>query len=55
MSTHLEREQTDVAAAVVDLTYREAVRAALEHEMEEDPTVLLMGGRRHSRRRFQDK
>jgi pyruvate/2-oxoglutarate/acetoin dehydrogenase E1 component len=43
MSTRLEAEPTDVAAGVVELTYREAVRAALEHALEEDPTVLLMG------------
>jgi acetoin:2,6-dichlorophenolindophenol oxidoreductase subunit beta len=43
MSMRLEAEPTDVAAGVVELTYREAVRAALEHALEEDPTVLLMG------------
>jgi pyruvate dehydrogenase E1 component beta subunit len=43
MSTHLETEHTGTAAGVVELTYREAIGAALEHELEEDPTVLLMG------------
>ncbi len=43
MSTRLEPDQTDVAAGVVELTYREAIKAALEHELEEDPTVLLLG------------
>ncbi len=43
MSTRLEPEQTDAAAGVVELTYREAIGAALEHELEDDPTVLLMG------------
>jgi acetoin:2,6-dichlorophenolindophenol oxidoreductase subunit beta len=43
MSTHLEAEQTDVAAGVAELTYREAIKAALEHALDEDPTVLLMG------------
>lgn len=28
---------------MVELTYREAIRAALEHELAEDPTVLLLG------------
>jgi pyruvate dehydrogenase E1 component beta subunit len=43
MSTHLEAELTDVPAGTVELTYREAINAALEHALEEDPTVLLMG------------
>lgn len=46
MSTHLETQSTDAGQAagdVVDLSYREAIRAALEHELEADPTVLLMG------------
>jgi pyruvate/2-oxoglutarate/acetoin dehydrogenase E1 component len=43
MSTRLEQESTDVAAGVVELSYREAIHAALEHELREDPTVLLMG------------
>ena len=33
MSTRLEAETTDVAAGVVELTYREAVNAALEHAL----------------------
>jgi pyruvate dehydrogenase E1 component beta subunit len=44
MSTHLAREA--VAAGerpVVELTYRESIRAALEHELRDDPAVLLMG------------
>ncbi|HZQ03148.1 MAG TPA: transketolase C-terminal domain-containing protein [Gaiellaceae bacterium] len=43
MSTHLEAERPEAAAVVTELTYREAIRAALEHELEEDPAVLLMG------------
>src|SRR5260370_38919054 len=43
MSLRLEAEPSDFAAGVVELPYREAGRAALEHALEEDPTVLLMG------------
>jgi acetoin:2,6-dichlorophenolindophenol oxidoreductase subunit beta len=43
MSTHLEAEQVATAAGVVELTYREAIGAALAAELEADPTVLLMG------------
>jgi pyruvate/2-oxoglutarate/acetoin dehydrogenase E1 component len=46
MSTHLEAEQTeqaDTETGVVELTYREAIGAALADELEADPTVLLMG------------
>ena len=43
MSTRLEAEPTEEAADVVELTYREAIGAALAHELAEDPTVLLMG------------
>jgi pyruvate dehydrogenase E1 component beta subunit len=43
MSTHLETERTETAAEVAELSYREAIGAALEHALEEDPSVLLMG------------
>src|SRR5438270_431943 len=43
MSTHLEAERTGVATDVVELTYREAIHAALDHALEEDPTAFLMG------------
>jgi len=43
MSTHLETEPAAAAGGVVELTYREAIGAALAHELEADPTVLLMG------------
>jgi acetoin:2,6-dichlorophenolindophenol oxidoreductase subunit beta len=43
MSTHLETEPVDAEAGLATLTYREAVRLALEHELENDPAVLLMG------------
>jgi len=43
MSTHVEPAQAEAAAGVTELTYREAIRAALEHELEADETVLLMG------------
>jgi pyruvate/2-oxoglutarate/acetoin dehydrogenase E1 component len=42
MSTQPELQSPGVEA-IVELTYREAVRAALEHELRDDPTVLLMG------------
>jgi pyruvate/2-oxoglutarate/acetoin dehydrogenase E1 component len=43
MSTHLETEPAQRVEDVVEITYREAIRAALEHELAEDSTVLLMG------------
>jgi pyruvate dehydrogenase E1 component beta subunit len=43
MSTHLETERTEAPAEVAQLSYREAIGAALEHALEEDPSVLLMG------------
>jgi pyruvate dehydrogenase E1 component beta subunit len=44
MSTRLETESTAAAEGEgVELLYREAIRSALEHELREDPTVLLMG------------
>src|SRR6185436_18642163 len=43
MSTHLEATSAPADAAIVELSYREAVRDALEHELRDDPTVLLMG------------
>jgi pyruvate dehydrogenase E1 component beta subunit len=43
MSTHLETEQVDAPAGVVELTYREAVNAALAAELERDDAVLFMG------------
>jgi pyruvate/2-oxoglutarate/acetoin dehydrogenase E1 component len=43
MSTQTEAEQREAPAGVVELTYREAVNAALADELERDPAVLLMG------------
>jgi pyruvate dehydrogenase E1 component beta subunit len=44
MSTHLAPEEVAAAEGhVLELTYREAIRAALEHELRDDPAVLLMG------------
>ena len=43
MSTHLEVEPATTAEGVVELSYREALNAALIAELEADPTVLLMG------------
>ena len=43
MSTRLESEPTETATGTVELTYREAIGAALAAELEADPTVLLMG------------
>src|SRR5690349_4254873 len=42
MSTRTEALE-GVELALQELTYREAVRLALEHEMEQDPAVLLLG------------
>lgn len=36
-------EAPTATAAVKELTYREAIRLAMEHEMERDPSVLLLG------------
>jgi pyruvate/2-oxoglutarate/acetoin dehydrogenase E1 component len=43
MSTHLESERSETAQDTVELTYREAIGTALEHALDEDPAVLLMG------------
>jgi pyruvate/2-oxoglutarate/acetoin dehydrogenase E1 component len=43
MSTHLETEQVEAPAGVHELSYREAINAALADELERDPAVLLMG------------
>lgn len=43
MSTSPEIDATEIEQAVVEMSYREAVRAALEHELHDDPSVLLMG------------
>lgn len=46
MSTRLDiasSHAADEAAPPTELSYREAIRAALEHELQDDPTVLLMG------------
>ena len=43
MSTQTETSQPEMPAGVVELTYREAVNAALTDELERDPAVLLMG------------
>lgn len=43
MSTQLESVHDGVAADAVEMTYREAVNAALEDEMASDPRVYLMG------------
>jgi pyruvate dehydrogenase E1 component beta subunit len=43
MSTHLEAQALDAATGAVELTYRQAVAAAMADELERDPTVLLMG------------
>jgi pyruvate dehydrogenase E1 component beta subunit len=42
MSTQLETAAV-LAAEVTDMTYREAVRAALADELESDPRVMMMG------------
>jgi pyruvate dehydrogenase E1 component beta subunit len=43
MSTQLEQSAAGVAAETVELSYREAIRAAMEDELAADPTVLLLG------------
>jgi acetoin:2,6-dichlorophenolindophenol oxidoreductase subunit beta len=43
MSTHLELADSQTGSEVVELSYRDAIRAALAHELGGDPTVLLMG------------
>ena len=43
MSTHLETAAAPAAASVTELTYRDAICAALEDEMAADESVLLMG------------
>ncbi len=43
MSTHLETGPASVEEGVVELTYREAINAALVAELDADPGVLLMG------------
>jgi len=43
MSTQTEAAAADAATAVTDLTYREAINAALDDAMGEDAAVLLMG------------
>ena len=56
MSTQLESGRPDAAAGDVELTYREAIRAALEHELEQRPDRPPDGrGRRYCRRRLQDE
>jgi pyruvate/2-oxoglutarate/acetoin dehydrogenase E1 component len=43
MSTQTEAPTTETASVAVEMTYREAIRAALEDELNADPTTLLMG------------
>ena len=43
MSTQLESDPTSVVGDKVEITYREAVNAALEDEMASDPRVYLLG------------
>ena len=43
MSTQTEVAAADPAGAATELTYREAINAAIDDAMDEDPTVLLMG------------
>ena len=43
MSTQLESKPTASESGAAELTYREAINAALEDELESDPTVILMG------------
>ena len=43
MSTLTEAAAADAAAAATELTYREAINAALDDAMADDDAVLLMG------------
>jgi pyruvate dehydrogenase E1 component beta subunit len=43
MSTQTETQVADAVAGTVEMTYREAIGAALEDELGADPTTLLMG------------
>lgn len=43
MSTLAEPRTADAPAAEVELTYRDAINAAMQDEMDADPNVLLMG------------
>jgi acetoin:2,6-dichlorophenolindophenol oxidoreductase subunit beta len=43
VSTPTEVATAAVKFATQELTYREAIRLALEHEMDSDPSVILMG------------
>ena len=43
MSTQVEAQKTGTGVAAVEMTYREAIRAALDDEMAADSSVLLLG------------
>jgi pyruvate/2-oxoglutarate/acetoin dehydrogenase E1 component len=43
MSTQLETEAAPVEAGAAELSYREAINAALEDELDADPAVIFMG------------
>ena len=43
MSTRLEPRTEALDSGLVELSYREAINAALENEFRDDPTVILMG------------
>ena len=43
MSTQTEEQRAGAGAVAVEMTYRDAIRAALEDELSADPTTLLMG------------
>jgi len=43
MSTQLATERATVEEGTVELSYREAINAALEDELDSDPTVVFMG------------
>ena len=43
MSTHADPTAAAAGAAPVEMTYRDAINAAMHDEMEEDPNVVLLG------------
>ncbi len=56
MSTHLEAKPAPKREGVVEMTYREAIKAALEHELADDPDRPAHGrGRCDRRRGLQDQ
>lgn len=43
MSTQVDHTESSSEFGVEEITYREAIRLALEHELQDDPTVIFLG------------